>query len=845
MPGSNWNSTAPEGMELFEKIAKSGGNKEKIDKKGEFKDFEKVIDNKDSWGKEILAQEVTKDQWKVLNLFDDEELNNKIEEAEKSTEKSKEVKDAYKALKAYKSGKRWSYEQVLEQSEGEESLFKAKQKILSMIDKNSDWSPSLKETARTVIEDLFDECDSVEEFERRAWRRLKWVEDIDDAWDFFRSIPELMYKHLENLSSTTKERARKMLELMKKTWYGIKELWKKWIELWILKRNEFIDWCKEKWQSIADITKTVCERWKDQFKSFINYLKGKWEDISQALRSAWEWTWGQWNNFVNWCGGKREDVKDMTKELFDLWLIKLHEFADRCKNLWEQWKQILINVFEWNKNLVQDFVNRCSENWESAKIWFKDICKSLIEKSIITVENFVDRCKNSWEKVKDAACVVLVYAHKVLNIWVWVLYTLLIEIPKVTISTIAGLLMKAWKEIYKVGKEFGEFIWDVAVAWWERAKWKWIAFAEYMKGLFNTLKSVAIEWKNAFDSFMRKMREWLKNAGISAMDFVKSTCVWVKWVLIKGWEAAVNAFKAIWIKIETAIQAIREAIGDARDTIVTDVIAIYKGIWKGIKDALTYLGNTLKIWREKICKAAIGIKDYFVAFIDVVKNAGLLIYENISKWLWGVRVSVKEFYRKAIDRCWAKIDDIWARCSNKFDIAKRLVDEIFIAVKGGVKKFVERVWKGVNAVVSACEWLAKIWIWITAYIVEWLREACKKIWTLAKALWEKCSVAARNICEWINNKVKDAKRVAVEVAQAIADATSAAIDWVKRKINAWIDEIKYLRDKFDQWIKDIFDWLKSKWRSALQAFNDLLEALADKWAAVIAEVKRTLKAYVF
>ena len=134
MPGSNWNSTAPDGMELFEKIAEKGGNKEKVDKDKEFKEFEKVINDKESWWKEVLVTEVTKDQWKVLNLFDEQQLDEKINDAKDNTGKSQDVKDAYKVLWAYKKGMTWSYEQVLEQVEWEESLFRAKQKILNMID---------------------------------------------------------------------------------------------------------------------------------------------------------------------------------------------------------------------------------------------------------------------------------------------------------------------------------------------------------------------------------------------------------------------------------------------------------------------------------------------------------------------------------------------------------------------------------------------------------------------------------------------------------------------------------------------------------------------------------------
>jgi hypothetical protein len=57
---------------------------------------------------------------------------------------------------------------LLESAETEVTLEKAKQNLLDKINSNSDWNESLKVTARNVIEDLFAECNSVEEFERRA-----------------------------------------------------------------------------------------------------------------------------------------------------------------------------------------------------------------------------------------------------------------------------------------------------------------------------------------------------------------------------------------------------------------------------------------------------------------------------------------------------------------------------------------------------------------------------------------------------------------------------------------------------------------------------------------------------
>ncbi|MBR6908224.1 hypothetical protein IKN40_07270 [bacterium] len=61
-------------------------------------------------------------------------------------------------------------------AEQEAALDKKYQEILTMIDKNQDWSYISKQTAKEMIKELFAECKTLEEFERRTGSTLDGIQ---------------------------------------------------------------------------------------------------------------------------------------------------------------------------------------------------------------------------------------------------------------------------------------------------------------------------------------------------------------------------------------------------------------------------------------------------------------------------------------------------------------------------------------------------------------------------------------------------------------------------------------------------------------------------------------------
>lgn len=868
MPGTNWNSIAPDGMDLFEKIAKDGGNEEKIDKKWEFKEFEKVINDKDSWWKEVLATAVTKDQWKVLNLFDDKQLGTKVAEASKADSKqSEDVKNAYKVLWAYKKGKSWSYEQVLEQVEGEEALLKTKQKMLKMIDKNNDWSKSLKEVGKTVIEDLFAECDSVEEFERRAWTKLSVLEWMDNIGDFFKAIPEFVFKEMEHTISAKKDMMKKCAEFTEAIWYGAVKLFKDLIEKWIAERKDLINWCTEKGQKISDIAKTVCERWKSQFNIFLSYLKERWEDISEALTAAWEWTWKQWNKLVDFCDWKREDVKafwiklvekweivrntllewlqskleelkDVAKTLFELWLIKFNEFSDRCKWVWEKWMELIISILEWNKNLIKDFVNWCIENWNDTKEWFKDVCKTMLEKWKMLASEFVELCKNSWETVKDVACNVLISLVNAGKLTLRVVFDALIVLPAVAVAWICKLLIKAWKEVIKDTKALAEFIADLAVMWREKIKTTWIAFADFIKGVTETIKELWIKFGNAIADLFKSMREWLEKAGIAAIDFIKATYDIAKKELWEAWDKTATFFRNLWIGAKDVILTLRELSKEKWNNVVDYTL----NTLKSVQDAFKFLVDKCKIWIDAIWSAIMKAWERIWDFINYVKGLWIITYEKIRQWCGNVGEKITLFVRTAIDTCKATRNDLVKWCWGKVEQIKDVLIELYWKTTEWLKKLINLIWW---AVIDAWKIILKLWIAIPALMIMALKELKQSLVAITKLFVETLvkygDMAVSALCEALAEAFGKGKEMIIKIWQTVADFLKSSAEsirtWILEKTKDAVQAIKAMETYITSKVSDLCNWLYEQWLAIQDIASTIMTVFKWQIRAIAGWVK--------
>lgn len=862
MPGSNWNS-----MNMDDLMSKFGWKEqwaEKIDKSDEFKEFEDVIDNTTTWWKESFVRAVSEDQNKVLNLFDSKKLDDKIKNANNSN-KSKDVQNAYKALWAYKAGKVWAYNQVLEQVEGEQTLAASKQKLLKMIDKNNDWNKWLKETAKTIIEDLFAECDSVEEFERRAWTRLSTIEGMDNIWDFFRSIPEFLYKVREK----NVERRQRNIEFMREIWFQTTEIAREMIKRWIMKWNEFVDLCKEEWEKIEDMVKTVCEWGEDQLNAFVNYLNKIWEDMNKVLNAIREWTWKQWDKVVDLCKWSWEQVKafwislvqkwelmrnalvdsvkdnlekakDICKTLLEAWLVKFNEFVDRCKWVGEKGKDILIWILEWNKSKIKDFVNWCSENWNDAKQWFWDICKSLLEKWKLAISEFVDRCKDVWDKVKEVACNVLVWLVKAGKLTMRVLFDALIVIPAVTIMEISKLLIAAWKEIYKWSVELAKFIADLAVAWWEKAKQAWIAFGEFMWWVLNQIKELWIKFGNVVNDFIKSIWEWVKALWVNMVEFVKSTCDFVRSALWNAWQKTAEAFRAMWIRTKDVIKTIYEVSKQAWNGIVDAAITLMGNV----KSAIDRLRNVCKMWIDKIWTLIMNAWKKVVEFINYAKELWLITLENIKKWCNNTAEKIVSFVRTAIEKCKATWSNLVEWFGGKMDALKDYIIKIYWNTKEWIKNFIRFIWW---TAIEAWKTLLKLWVytvWLVIFALkelwEWLANVAKMcVETLVK-YWK---LAVNALCNFLSEAYWKTKEMFIKiwqtVAQFIKESAQAIRNWILEKTKDAVQAIKAMEAYIQNWVKEICNWLYEKWLAVKDIAKTIM--VAFKWQ--VSEIFEWIKAF--
>lgn len=856
MPGSNGNSSYED---LF------GEFDWQINTDKEFKKFEKTLS--ESGGKEDLVQACEEESSKVVAAFDAAKLDVKVAEAKgvdktkKSTKKAMkpEVQEAYLVIGRLKDGKSWTYQELLKNAETEVTLEKAKQNLLDKINSNWDWDNLLKQSARNLIEELFAECDSIEEFERRSGSRLSAIESMDNIWDFFVAIPRTIY---EGLLATN----RITLEFISKIWKTAEEI-KDWckdlIEKWIIKRTAFIDRCKWVGMVMEDIARTVCGWWKDQFVSFINFLKNTWENITDALMAAWDWTWKQWNNFVELCGWAWEDVKefwimlvekwellwtnlvewlgnawdkveDLCKTLIEKWLVKIGEFADWCVWLGEKWKELIISIIDWNVNLWNDFAEFCKDKWETMKDFFATVATELLRIWKITLEKFWEWCKGSWEVVKDVVCNILVWLVKAWKFALDAVADVLIVVVWVPVMVAYKLLVLAWKAIYKSAEAVANFVSNLSVVLREKAKQLWISAADFLKQAVNVCKELA--WQSA--EFVSKLIKWLwealKDAWIKAADFIRATYEVVKWALKNAWNSTAEFFRKLWLKIEDIAVTLWEVSKWLWKWCIDFVVKSYKDF----KVAMNVLVNKCKMGIDKIWEAIVQAGTKLVEFINYVKELGKITFDNISKWCkWEWKKitmfiktaieSAKVTWQNLVDRCWWQID--------KIAVALR---EIYGKTTDKIREFIKFTWK---VALEAWKLLLKLWIWTVWLVMLALKELSCWLKDVAELFVKYGKLATKALCDLLSNVYGKSKDMIVSIWKYVAGAMKNAAkdirDWVYAKTNDVKRAIEATKEYISNWVKDIAEWMYKKWIQV----KDICRTIYEEFRWEYQEMIRWLK----
>ncbi len=858
MPGSNWNSS-------YEKLF--GEYDWTINTDKEFKSFEKTISS-DGW-KEDLVKVCEENSENVVAAFDQTKLEEKVKLAktpDKKATKNKmkpEVKNAYLVIWKLKEGKVWSFNKLLETAEGEVTLEKAKQDILDKINSNSDWNDWLKETARSLIEDIFSECNSVEEFEKRSWTQLSAVDTYDNIWDFFKSIPRAVYEAHKWLDKV-------MLEFLEKIWATKKEIFdlcKELIEKWVLKRNDFVDYCKEKWMVVADITKTVCEWWKNQFIWFIAFLKETWGDINEALNVAWEWTWKQWNNFVEFCGQEIENLrefwimlvekwelawqqlvewfknnleyrKELCKTLIEKGLVKMREFAEWCVWLWEKWKELFISSIEWSADIWNQFADFCKDNFEVMKDFFIVCSTELLRIWKITLEQYCNRCKSCWDVVKDVACNILVWLVKIGKFTLDAIVDALIITIWIPVMEISKLLIATWKEVYKDVKAFTNFISELSVVLWKKAKELWKSMMDFAKEFVNQCKELMLLSAKNIANVVKWLREWMKNLWMTVTDFIKATYEVIKWSLRGAWDKTAEFFKNLWLKIEDIAVTLREVSKWAWEWCVDFVV-------KSIKDfklAMGILIEKCKIGIDKIWEKIMSVWAKVVEFIKYARDLWIITYENISKWCKWEWKKITMFVKTAIDSLKITWEELSNRCGGQIDKIAAALRDIFWKTKEWLKAFVKFVGKWV---MEAWRLLFELWIWAVSLVIL----ALKELWLWLVAVTELCvdtlvkywKLAVNKLCDFLAEAYWKTKDKIVEIWKAVAssvkNASEAIREWVYQKTKDVKKAIEATKEYIKNAVKDISEWMHKKWIQLSDICRVICEEFKWNYREIVAWLK--------
>ncbi len=815
-----------------------------IDTEKEYKSFEDRLKKNENEAALIKAI----DEWhgaEIIALFWRDALNQKVAMAksltlewkdEKWKKKMKpEVRKAYLVL--WELMNKWVsstwYNSLAENAESNIKWKNTLNKVIRKIDNNKWWTESDKLIAKDAINDLFKDCDSLEEFERRAWTRLATIEAIDNIEDVIKAVPGLVEKIWKSIN-------KNIAEFLEKCWIArdrVIAMFKDAIDAWKATVKDFVEWCKEKWQNIEDISKIILARWWEQFKKFLNYLEWVKENVQDALNAAWEFCGYQWDKFVGMCGWIRDSVADfwaklveewklawkifvesmkndiakvteICKDLLEKWKIAIWEIINWCKSMGQKWSEIIANIIDTSKILWNKFADWCKENWQSAKDIFKTVAKTLLEKWKMTLDSFVDWCKWARETVKDVACNVLVSLVKA---WKFALDTvataLLVAVWSVVL--LGEALLKAWKEIYKWAKNCAQFVSDVAGILWEKGKTLFNSIGEFAKSFMKKCKEL---WLLAW-GFITDVCKWIwekmKSFGLSAADFIKATYETVKWALNNARNRTAEFFMNLWLAAKDIAVTLWKASKNTWTWCVNFVL-------DHVQNAFQFLKDTCKMSIDYIWKAIMSLKTHVVEFYNYVKQLWIVTFENIKKWCSNSAESIRFFVKTAINKCKATWNDITNRCNWRLQDVKNILIDVYWTTKEWIKNIIKFTGK---TALEAWKLLLKLWIWTVAIVIMALKELSCKIYDVSKLCVETLvkagKLAAASLCQFLSEAYWASKDMIVTIGKYVVSAVNncakSVRDWIYEKVK----DAKKAYEATKEWIKDsiadIAEWLYKRW----------------------------------
>ena len=864
----------------------------KIDTDSEFKKFDKLI-NKD-WWEEAFEEEVDSKGAAILDSFW-AGLDQKIQAALtglnsewKSVKMKERVRSAYLVLWKLKegwataaaaklNGRKWLYKEMKDAAEQVAALNKKYQEMVKMIDKDKTLSFNSKNAAKTCLKAIFDECKTVEEFERRAWSTLDGINSMDNVKDVIKKSITTANETLRRVSTLPSELEYELLRQCNATKKEMENFLKQELEAGRIKINQFVDWSKEQWERISDITKAVIESWKESFREYLNYLEGVKEWLEEALNTAYEYCWNKWDAFVDLCGWARDSVIAFWKELVEKWKLAWQDLVDGLKQDWEKWskvvlefynewkikmgelvewcnwmwvkgKELLLNLLESSKNAFNQFTEWCKDNWESAQETFKQVTTELIAAWKIKVEEFLDACKKDWEKMKKTASEVLVWLVKIWKVTVEAACTCLLAV--VWVGVIAcELLIEAGKGIYWKGKELAKFASDVAINVLGKTKDAYKSATEFLSSVLNKCKEIWLTSAEFVKDFLSRSWEKMKELWVSAQDFIRATYESAKLSLKDSWNATAAFFQELWMEVSEVVTTLYTEAKWAWRSCADFVAAVVESGKLAFNSAIDLLINKCKMGIDQIGKAFMKCKNKATEFIKYAKRKWLVTLENIRKWCDNEYKQIKNFIDTAITKCGAKWDDLVKWCDWKVDQLKAVLNDIYWASKEKAKQFLQFVADSWKTMVEAWKFMIELWIGTVALAIIGLKELWVQLADTVKVcvetLVKQSKLQVQALCDSLAEAYWDSKEWCIkiwkEVAKSISDTADSVREWIYEKTKDAKKAYEAMRNYIKEWAKDVFVWLYRKGIAIKDICNALRESFGNSLKSALEWVRAAAK----
>lgn len=818
---SGWNQANQLGM--LKEIAWQNGN-EKIDTKKEFRDFENVV--KDETWKTELINAVNSDQQQVLELFNAEDLENKVRE---SAGMSPEVADAYRLLLSLKN---W------------ESIETYNTEVAADNFNLWEYEVALSDNIKDSAAENLSQLDASAVVTLRFWAGTDWTPVWPSADELTPANYENKLNQVKNIinNSSLKNKADLITQLdnVKADLVDINSF-----------TNPYLHWMR----CLDAIEETV--KWAWNFAGTLNIeydpnldVAGNTqyeesERVSRAYlqiakaRPGTPWAEvpvpNEWDDIVKDPGTPEnpenpEDLNNLRLTLINLINID-NTFPGSKKTITRIFERIFVECHTireviikiWRKGSIEDlnnvktipdffkwlndpihFLIEISEPISkkvspkdifdlTIALWYQttEILKIMIEVNFITWKLVIDWCKKRWQKTAEV------------------------------VKDVADMVFKRWKEQFNSfliylkterARERELFI-NVLNLGWEWSWKQWNLFVDWCDGVREDVKLFWIDLVRRWEMLWSVLIEWVK----SDIEKVKDMCK----TLLELWLIKFNEF-ADWCK-ENWTNA-QEWFIDTCKYLITEWTILFNDFGDWCKENWT----NAQEWFSDVSSYLIESgKVLLRQFIERCKDAGETVRQaacNVLVWLVKAWILVV----KAVVETLVTVLVIAPAVAIKMIVnAWKLVYGAGVELANFISEAAIYLWEGAK----------ELWITFAEWCSQVIDDLGEWFWDICMSLIEKWKIAFNEFVDWCTSNWDKAKLWFESVSTRLLLNLTITVE-------NFVDRCKWARETVKEVACNILVWLEKAGKVALNViYNALIvipwvtaaiaiKLLVDAWKAI-------------